>query len=66
MTLASFSRHSSRIFSSSPSFGTVAVSGIEDVIGVADHAHHGQFAHELVLFLLRERAAFGDVSQPRD
>ena len=43
--------------------GTGAVVGVEDVIGVADHPHHGQFALELVLLLLRERAALGDVDQ---
>ena len=43
-----------------------AVLGIEDVVGVADHAHHGQMAQQLVLFLLRERAAFGDAGQLGD
>ena len=40
-----FSRHSSRIFSSSASFGQARVFGIEDVVRVADHAHHVQMAH---------------------
>ena len=43
--------------------GADAVAGIEDVICVANHPHHREFALELVLFLLRERAALGDVDE---
>ena len=45
--------------------GAHPVFRVEDVIGVADHAHHRQMAHELVLLLLRERTALGDEGKPR-
>src|ERR1044071_9484020 len=41
-----------------------AVVRVEDVIGVADHPHHGQFAHELVEFLPGEGPAPGGLEQP--
>ena len=42
-----------------------AVFAIENIIRVADHAHHGQLAHQLLLLLLRQRTPLGDVNQPR-
>ena len=45
-------------------FGAGALLGVQDVIGVADHAHHVQMAQQLVLFRLGQRTAFGDGSQP--
>ncbi len=40
-----------------------ALLGIEDVVGVADHPHHVEVAQQLVLLLLRQRAAFGNAGQ---
>ncbi len=42
---------------------TVAHFRVENVGGVADHAHHGQMDHEPVLLLFGERTALGDGGQ---
>ena len=46
-------------------FGAGALFGVEDVIGVADHAHHIHMPQQFVLLGLGERAAFGNVCQSR-
>ena len=46
--------------------GTGAVVVTEDIVRVADHAHHRQFAHELVEFDRQQRAAPGLRAQLRD
>jgi hypothetical protein len=39
---------------------------VQDVIGIADHAHHRQLALQLVLLALAERAAAGLRGEPHD
>ncbi len=45
--------------------GTGAVVRIEDEVGVADHAHHGELALQLLRLLLSQRTPLGDRHQAR-
>ena len=45
--------------------GAGAVLRVEDVIGVADHAHHGELPEQLLLLLLGQRPALGDAREAR-
>ena len=47
-------------------FGAGAVFGIEDIIGIAIHAHHGQVAEQSVLLRLGQRAPSCQRSHFRD